>query len=43
VTFFLGANGTGKSTLLEALAMALGFNAEGGSVNFRFSTLATFL
>jgi hypothetical protein len=38
VTFFVGENGTGKSTLLEALAVACGFNAEGGSRNFRFST-----
>jgi predicted ATPase len=38
VTFFVGENGTGKSTLLEAVAVAAGFNAEGGSRNFRFST-----
>jgi predicted ATPase len=38
VTFFIGENGTGKSTLLEAIAVALGFNAEGGSKNFQFST-----
>ena len=31
VTFFVGENGTGKSTLLEAMAVAEGFNAEGGS------------
>ena len=30
VTFFVGENGTGKSTLLEAIAVAYGFNAEGG-------------
>lgn len=41
VTFFVGENGTGKSTLLEAIAVAYGFNAEGGSHNFRFSTNAT--
>lgn len=41
VTFFVGENGTGKSTLLEALAVACGFNAEGGSRNFRFSTRET--
>ncbi|MBQ7034495.1 MAG: AAA family ATPase [Clostridia bacterium] len=38
ITFFVGENGTGKSTLLEAIAVAYGFNAEGGSRNFRFST-----
>lgn len=38
VTFIIGENGTGKSTLLEGIAIALGFNAEGGTKNFRFST-----
>jgi predicted ATPase len=38
VTFLVGENGTGKSTLLEAVAIASGFNAEGGSRNFRFAT-----
>ncbi len=38
VTFFVGENGVGKSTLIEALAVAAGFNAEGGSKNFTFST-----
>lgn len=41
VTFFVGENGTGKSTLLEAIAVAYGFNAEGGSKNFNFSTNTT--
>ena len=41
VTFFVGENGTGKSTLLEAIAAGMGFNPEGGSRNFRFSTRAT--
>ncbi len=41
ITFFVGENGTGKSTLLEAIAVAYGFNAEGGSRNFNFSTNAT--
>ena len=38
VTFIVGENGTGKSTLLEAIAVAVGFNPEGGSRNFTFST-----
>ncbi|MFJ7729497.1 AAA family ATPase [Neobacillus sp. NPDC097160] len=38
VTFLVGENGMGKSTLLEAIAVALGFNPEGGSFNFNFST-----
>ena len=38
VTFFAGENGTGKSTLLEAIAGAEGINLEGGSRNFSFST-----
>ena len=41
VTFFVGENGTGKSTLLEAIAIALGFNPEGGSRDFFFSTRDT--
>lgn len=41
VTFLVGENGTGKSTLLEAVALAAGFNAEGGSRNFQFSTAHT--
>lgn len=41
VTFFIGENGKGKSTLLEAMAVSLGFNAEGGSKNFGFSTRNT--
>ncbi len=41
VTFLVGENGTGKSTLLEALAVAAGFNAEGGTRNFSFATSAT--
>lgn len=38
VTFLVGENGAGKSTLLEAIAVSWGFNPEGGSHNFRFST-----
>ena len=41
VTVLAGDNGTGKSTLVEALAVAAGFNAEGGSRNLRFRTHAT--
>ena len=38
VTFLVGENCSGKSTLLEAIAVASGFNPEGGSRNFQFST-----
>lgn len=38
VTIFAGENGTGKSTILEAIAVAMGFNAEGGGREHRFST-----
>ncbi len=31
VTFLVGENGTGKSTLLEAIAWAVGFGAQGGN------------
>ena len=41
VTFLVGENGVGKSTLIEALALQLGLNAEGGSQNFNFSTKNT--
>lgn len=41
VTFFVGENGTGKSTLLEAIAVAFGLNAEGGTVSSSFSTKDT--
>lgn len=41
VTLFVGENGTGKSTLLEAIAVNMGFNAEGGSKDFFFSTKDT--
>ena len=38
VTVFVGENGTGKSTLLEAIAVAAGFNREGGTLNFTHSS-----
>lgn len=38
VTYIMGENGMGKSTLLEAIAVKAGFNAEGGSRNFNFAT-----
>lgn len=38
VTILVGENGTGKSTLLEAIAVAFGFNPEGGTLNFQFHT-----
>lgn len=38
VTFFVGENGSGKSTVLEAIAIASGFNPEGGTKNYSFST-----
>jgi len=41
VTFFVGENGSGKSTMLEAIALLLGFNAEGGTKHFSFSTRHT--
>ena len=41
VTCFAGENRTGKSTLLEAIAVACGFSAEGGTRNYRFSTCDT--
>jgi predicted ATPase len=39
VTFFVGENGSGKSTVLEGLALALGFGPEGGTRNVRFQTV----
>lgn len=41
VTFFVGENGSGKSTVLEAIAMALGLGPEGGTKNLQFSTAET--
>ena len=41
VTYFVGENGTGKSTILEAIATSYGFNPEGGTKNFNFSSMVT--
>ena len=38
VSFFVGENGSGKSTVLEAIALALGFGPEGGTRNVQFRT-----
>lgn len=38
VTFFVGENGIGKSTFIEAIAVALGLPSEGGTENFRYQT-----
>lgn len=38
ITFLVGENGAGKSTLLEAIAAELGYNTEGGTRNYHFST-----
>lgn len=38
VTFLVGENGIGKSTFIEALAVALNLNPEGGTQNFNFKT-----
>lgn len=40
VTFLVGENGTGKSTILEAIAEKAGFGPEGGSKNIYFKTAA---
>lgn len=41
VTLLAGDNGSGKSTIVEAIAQAAGFNPEGGGRNLRFRTHAT--
>ena len=38
MTFFARENGSGKSPVLEGLALALGFGSEGGTRNVRFKT-----
>ncbi len=40
-TILVGENGTGKSTLVEAVAMAYGLNAEGGSTGAQHRTMAS--
>lgn len=37
ITFFVGENGTGKSTLMEAIAAKCGFNLQGGNRNHFYS------
>lgn len=41
ICFFVGENGTGKSTLLEAIAAHYGFGREGGNRNFSFETTSS--
>jgi predicted ATPase len=41
VTFFVGENGSGKSTILEAVALRSGFGPEGGTKNVQFATADT--
>lgn len=39
VTFIEGANGSGKSTVIEAIAVSLGLSAEGGTRNMVYETV----
>lgn len=39
VTFLVGENGSGKSTITEAVAVAAGFSAEGGTKNYNYTTI----
>ena len=41
ITFFVGDNGSGKSTILEALALALGFSEEGGTRNVMLNSASS--
>lgn len=41
VAFFVGENGVGKSTIIEALAINLKLNPEGGSQHIDFKTVNT--
>lgn len=38
LTYLVGENGTGKSTIIEAIAVAAGMNPEGGSRHYSFAT-----
>ena len=40
-TVLVGENGSGKSTIVEAVAMAFGLNAEGGSTGAQHRTYAS--
>ena len=41
ITFLVGENGSGKSTILEGVALAYGMSPEGGSTSARHATRAT--
>lgn len=41
VTFLVGENGSGKSTILEAIAKSIGFNPAGGSINNSYENKET--
>lgn len=41
VTFLVGENGSGKSTILEAIALSCGFNVSGGSRNNFYPSVST--
>jgi len=41
VTFFVGENGAGKSTILESISHNIGLGPEGGSKNINFSTTSS--
>ena len=41
ITFLVGENGSGKSTIIEALAVYFGLSAEGGSRNMVYETYNT--
>ena len=41
VTFLIGENGVGKSTLIEAIALSLGLSSESGTQNFLYKSKDT--